>query len=134
MFYLISNPYGFRSCFPRCFSSGLFWCLLQNFGFPIVLKCMSWFLKTNGVYLRFLFNVSLTESSRFVRIFFMSWCDSAEDSVLIKVIYFCFASQGLCNSHHCKVEKILEGSLDLIQSPSPSVKIQIKGGKFWLRC
>ena len=90
MFYLISNPYGFTSCFPRCFSSWLFWCLLQNFGFPIVLKCMSWFLKTNGVYLRFLFNVSLTESSRFVSIFFMSWCDSAEVSVLI---YFCYATR-----------------------------------------
>ena len=28
-----------------------------------------------------------------------------------------------------KVEKILKGSLDLISSPSPSVKIQIMGGK-----
>ena len=33
-----------------------------------------------------------------------------------------------------KVEKILKGSLDLIPSPSPSVKIQIKGGKVCLRC
>ena len=32
-----------------------------------------------------------------------------------------------------KVEKILEGSLDLILSPSPSVKIQIMGGKVCLR-
>ena len=32
----------------------------------------------------------------------------------------------------CKVEKILEGSMNLI--PSPSVKIQIKGGKVCLRC
>ena len=32
----------------------------------------------------------------------------------------------------CKVEKILKGSLDSI--PSPSVKIQIKGGKVCLRC
>jgi hypothetical protein len=31
-----------------------------------------------------------------------------------------------------KVEKILKGSLDSI--PSPSVKIQIMGGKVWLRC
>ena len=29
-----------------------------------------------------------------------------------------------------KVEKILKGSLDLIPSPSPSVKIQIMSGKF----
>ena len=29
---------------------------------------------------------------------------------------------------HFKVENILEGSLDLILSPSPSVKIQISGG------
>ena len=33
-----------------------------------------------------------------------------------------------------KVEKILKGSLDLILSPSPSVKIQIIGGKVCLRC
>ena len=33
-----------------------------------------------------------------------------------------------------KVEKILKGSLDLIPSPSPSVKIQIMGEKVCLRC
>ena len=33
-----------------------------------------------------------------------------------------------------KVENILKGSLDLIQSPSPSLKIQIMGGKVCLRC
>ena len=33
-----------------------------------------------------------------------------------------------------KVEKILKGSLDLIPSPSPSVKIQIMGGKVCLMC
>ena len=33
-----------------------------------------------------------------------------------------------------KVEKILKGSLDWIPSPSPSVKIQIMGGKVFLRC
>ena len=33
-----------------------------------------------------------------------------------------------------KVEKILKGSLDLIPSTSPSVKIQIMGGKVYLRC
>ena len=33
-----------------------------------------------------------------------------------------------------KVEKILEDSLDLIPSPSPSEKIQIMGGKVCLRC
>ena len=32
------------------------------------------------------------------------------------------------------VEKILKGSLDSIPSPSPSVKIQIMGGKVCLRC
>ena len=32
-----------------------------------------------------------------------------------------------------KVEKIWKGSLDSIPSPSPSVKIQIMGGKFCLR-
>ena len=33
-----------------------------------------------------------------------------------------------------KVEKILKDSLDLIPSPSPSVKIKIMGGKVCLRC
>jgi hypothetical protein len=33
-----------------------------------------------------------------------------------------------------KVEKILKGSLDLILRPSTSVKVQIMGGKVWLRC
>ena len=33
-----------------------------------------------------------------------------------------------------KVEKILKGSLDSIPSPSPSVKVQIMGGKVSLRC
>ena len=33
-----------------------------------------------------------------------------------------------------KVENILKGSLDSIPSPSPSVKIQIMGGKVFLRC
>ena len=32
------------------------------------------------------------------------------------------------------VAKILKGSMDLIPSPSPSVKIQIMGGKVCLRC
>ena len=33
-----------------------------------------------------------------------------------------------------KVEKSLKGSLDSIPSPSPSVKIQIMGGKVCLSC
>ena len=33
-----------------------------------------------------------------------------------------------------KVEKILKGSLDLIPSPLPSVKIQIMDGKVCFRC
>ena len=39
-----------------------------------------------------------------------------------------------CFAHHCKVEKILKGSLDSIPSPSLPVKIQIMGGKVCLRC
>ena len=39
----------------------------------------------------------------------------------------------IVNCHH-KVEKKLKVSLDLILSPSPSVKIQIIGGKVCLRC
>ena len=38
------------------------------------------------------------------------------------------------NVFTCKVENILKRSLDLITSPSPSVKIQIMGGKVCLRC
>ena len=38
-----------------------------------------------------------------------------------------------CNTFF-KVEKILKGSLDLIPSPSPSLKIQIMGGKVCFRC
>ena len=37
-------------------------------------------------------------------------------------------------SHYSKVEKISKGSLDSISLPSPSVKIQIMGGKVCLRC
>ena len=37
-------------------------------------------------------------------------------------------------SLRCKVENILKHSLDSIPSPSPSVKIQIIGGKVCLRC
>ena len=33
-----------------------------------------------------------------------------------------------------KAEKILKGSLDSIQSPSPTVEIQIIGGKICLTC
>ena len=32
-----------------------------------------------------------------------------------------------------KVENVFKGTLDLIPSPSPSVKIQIMGGKVYLR-
>ena len=35
---------------------------------------------------------------------------------------------------HSKVAHILKGILDSILSPSPSVKIQIMGGKVCLRC
>ena len=43
---------------------------------------------------------------------------------------------GLCTDIFwlSKVEKILKGSLGLIQSPSPSVKIQITGRIVCLRC
>ena len=40
----------------------------------------------------------------------------------------------LCLLYLYKVEKILKGSLDLIPSPSPPVKIQIIGGKVCVRC
>ena len=37
-------------------------------------------------------------------------------------------------TYYFKVENILKGSLDSIPSSSPSVKIQIMGGKICLRC
>ena len=43
------------------------------------------------------------------------------------------ASQKLINSWVSKVERNLKGSLDSIPSPSFSVKIQIIGGKVYLR-
>ena len=46
----------------------------------------------------------------------------------------CLDSLDCLGVRSSKVEKILKSSLDLIQSPSPSVKIQIMGGKVCLRC
>jgi hypothetical protein len=40
----------------------------------------------------------------------------------------------MLNSNPSKEEQILKGSLDSTPSPSPSVKIQIMGGKVSLRC
>ena len=39
-----------------------------------------------------------------------------------------------CKGVRSKVEKILKGCLASIPSPSPSLKIQIMGGKVCLRC
>ena len=39
-----------------------------------------------------------------------------------------------CMGEQDRVENILKGCLDSILSPSPSVKIQIMGGKVCLRC
>ena len=45
------------------------------------------------------------------------------------------SSKGRLTSLYCnKVEKILKGSLDSIQSPTPSVKIRVMGGEVFLRC
>jgi hypothetical protein len=42
--------------------------------------------------------------------------------------------EGIFTGIFTKVEKILKGNLDSIPSPSPTVKIQIMGGKVCLRC
>ena len=57
---------------------------------------------------------------------------SPDNGVLFSVIFGtdCPMSQVLSSA---KEEKILKGSLDSIPSPSPSVKIQIMGGKVCLR-
>ena len=61
--------------------------------------------------------------------------DSNEHSQL-NTIKCDYNGQTLATVHSvvCKVEGILKGRLDLIPSPSPSVKIQIMGGKVCLRC
>ena len=40
----------------------------------------------------------------------------------------------VCKEGTLKLENVLKGCLDLIPSPSPSVKIQVVGGKVCLRC
>ena len=48
---------------------------------------------------------------------------------------FSYFLRYLATTLNCfKVEKNLEGGLDLIPSPSTSMKIQIMGGKVFLRC
>ena len=55
---------------------------------------------------------------------------------LVFLLKYLFENLRLAETQHAtsKVEKILEGSLNLIPSPSPSLKIQIVGGKVCLRC
>ena len=62
-------------------------------------------------------------------------CDSgswtmAEANIVCKQLGF---GRGIRSTTQGKVEKILKGSLVLIPSPSPSVKIKIMGGKICLR-
>ena len=67
---------------------------------------------------------------------FACLCLSAETMVsLVKYCpksFDCFESK--VKALQGKVEKILKGSLDSISSPSPSMKIQIMGGKVSLSC
>ena len=50
------------------------------------------------------------------------------------VDHFCIVVIERTHLQEDKVENILKGSLDLIPSPSPSVKIQILGRKVCLKC
>ena len=50
------------------------------------------------------------------------------------VDHFCIVVIERTHLQEDKVENVLKGSLDLIPSPSPSVKIQIMDGKVCLRC
>ena len=52
----------------------------------------------------------------------------------LKVQYQSIGAANWCLSSSGKVENILKDSLDLIPAPSPSVNIQIMGGKVCLRC
>ena len=63
-------------------------------------------------------------------------CDSgswtmAEANIVCKQLGF---GRGIRSTTQGKVEKILKGSLVLIPSLSPSVKVQNMGGKVCLRC
>ena len=53
-------------------------------------------------------------------------------STIFSMAVSAFLVGGIMGALSGKVEKILKGALDLI--PSPSVKIQIMGGKVCLRC
>ena len=59
------------------------------------------------------------------------WKDVCRGIACILTIYVCTRVSPV--QMHGKVEKILKGSLALIPSPSPSVKIQIMGVKVWLK-
>ena len=66
---------------------------------------------------------------------FMNHTTSIPSIPLLYIHFLGLASISLLREiYQSKVEKILKGSLDSIPSPSPSVKIQIMGGKVCLRC
>ena len=60
-------------------------------------------------------------------------CPPQWDEILLKVAYL-FWQHLNCVPQLKYIEKVLKGSLNLISSPSPSIKVHIMGAKICLRC
>ena len=96
-------------------------CCAQLFGMLIFAKYLPFEAQTACSFLGILYpNKALTKQER-INI----CCDAPRMTV------FLFNCRPLCFS---KVEIFLKGGLDLLPSPSPSVKIQIMGWKVGLEC
>ena len=89
-------------------------------------------LRLNQILLYFGLNQILCVNNRGYLVFSWTFLNSVTNRTFISnQLFTIWFLQFLISN---KVEKILKGSLNLIPSPSPSVKIQIMGGKVCLRC
>ena len=89
-------------------------------------------LRLNQILLYFGLNQILCVNNRGYLLFSWTFLNSVTNRTFISnQLFTIWFLQFLISN---KVEKILKGSLNLIPSPSPSVKIDIMGGKVCLRC
>ena len=90
-------------------------------------------LRLNQILLYFGLNQILCVNNRGYMLFSWTFLNSVTNRTFIlnQLLITIWFLQFLISN---KVEKILKGSLDLIPSPSPSVKIDIMGRKVCLRC